>query len=60
MKLTKSPLIPPKIPERDSLETPLLAVCSCLQEERQIVARVLKNKWPRCSCRKLMKVRKYE
>ncbi len=60
MKLTKSLLTQTKIPERNSLETPLLAVCSVCKEQRLIVARVLKNKWPRCSCRKLMRVRKYE
>jgi hypothetical protein len=42
----------------DRMRMPLLATCDCLEEAERLIVRTLKNRWPKCSCHRFMKVEK--
>jgi hypothetical protein len=41
-----------------NLDTEVLAVCECGKEQKTKTYRSLKNKWPICSCKQPMKIKK--
>ena len=42
--------------DEDKLDDRVLAVCACGKEEKYLTFRILKNRWPHCSCKISMKV----
>ena len=43
---------------RSNLDEKVVAICECGAEERITTYRTLKNKWPTCSCKQSMKIKK--
>lgn len=41
-----------------NLDERVVAVCECGAEEKSTTYRTLKNKWPVCSCKQSMKIKK--
>jgi hypothetical protein len=45
-----------KMDANGKLDKEIEAVCLCLEETKTLTYRMLKNKWPHCSCKQSMKI----